>query len=157
MGILVLGFFFKIWKKKNYFVAIKNFNWTIHLVFFSSYCELVLLLWSVLAAPGLKVALPSGRFEHLAGLSSWIRVHAIADTPRPWEEGIKAAFQVLGSDWDPEPRRMSRDHLTPAVKAQSSRPRWTPSLVAELPGPSAASVTPTQAAIAVIRSSRRCH
>lgn len=57
----------------------------------------------------------------------------------------------------PEPRTMSRDHLTPAVKGQTSAPRWTPNLVAGLPGLSPAFVTPTQPAIAVIKSSRGCH
>lgn len=105
--------FFKFWKKENYFAVIKNFQWAIQLVLtqrkhFSCYCELVLLLrcWSVLAALA-HTRLKHWRWlwhqaglEHLADLPSWMRVHEIADTLRPWEAGINAAFQVLGNVWD---------------------------------------------------------
>lgn len=158
------GVFFKFWKKRSYFPVIKNFQRAVQVVLtqpelFSSYCGLVLLLrrCSVLAAVYWGWLWHRARLEHLADLPSWMRVHGIADTPRPWEEGINVAFQVLGSGWDAWAEENVSGSPYPGREGTNQHPRWTPNLVAELPGLSPASVTPTQAAIAVIKSSRRCH
>lgn len=58
-----------------------------------------------------------------------MRVREIADTLRPREEGINAAFQVLGMTEMPEPGRMSRDHLTRQGRDKPARRGEHPALL----------------------------
>lgn len=155
MDILVLGGFFSsfgqqgttlLWLK----TLSEPFRWCSPST--SSAVTVRACCWSVPAALVLKVPLIPGRF----GAPGWLTLMDACPWNSRYSETTRRGYKCCLSGFRHDRDAWAGENVSgspyPAGKGQTSPPRWTPCPVAELPGLSPASVTPTRAAIAVIRA-----
>lgn len=153
------GFFPKFWKKSNYFAAIKNLKWAIQLVLSSTSsspvtvslcCSSSAAVYWLLCTEG-GFDLSSGRF----GAPGWLLLMDACPWNSRYSETVRGGYKCCLSGFRQWLRCLSRGECAGIALPGSGGTNTQPCCWAT--GLSPGCVTPTQTAIAVIKSSRRCH